>query len=313
GATNAAEDVEAERQVVLSEIDIHLDSPDQLVHSYFSDLVLGEHPLAKETLGTAESITEMPRERIHDYYQRNYRPAQVTVTAAGNVDHDRLTQVIEDAAGDLGRPGGDVVERDTPEPVGLGEVAVHRRPTEQAHLLLGGAALPAQDDRRYALKVLNSILGGGMSSRLFQEIREQRGLAYTTYSWAAGYTDTGLYGAYVGTTPARAEEALKVMKGELDDLPDTLTAEEVERGKGSVKGSLVLALEDTGSRMTRLGRVVCTGAELREVDDILADIDAVDLDAVRAVARDVIDAPRALSVVGPYDPDDADEFRGAVA
>ncbi|MDX1658598.1 MAG: pitrilysin family protein [Nitriliruptorales bacterium] len=312
-ATNEPDDVDAERQVVLSEIDIHHDSPDQLVHSYFSDLVLGDHPLAKETLGTVESITDMPRDRIHDYFQRNYRPEQVTVTVAGNADHDQLAATIDAAVGDLGRPGGGAVDRDTPGATGLGQVSVRHRPTEQAHVVLGGVGLPIHDDRRYALKVLNSILGGGMSSRLFQEIREQRGLAYTTYSWVASYTDTGLYGAYVGTTPARVDEALKVMIDQLDHLADTVTADEVERAKGSVKGSLVLALEDTGSRMTRLGRAACTGAELRDVDEILADVDAVDVDAVRTVATEVVDQPRALAVVGPFEEDDADRFADVVA
>ncbi|MBW3659526.1 MAG: insulinase family protein [Actinobacteria bacterium] len=312
-AANTPEDVDAEREVVLSEIDIHLDSPDDLVHSDLAELLLEGHPLSLETLGTVDSITDMPRDRIHDYYEANYRPANLTVAAAGNLAHDEVVRMVDALVGDLGRPGGDPPARTAPDTWGTGRVTVRHRPTEQAHVLIGGRALPSQDPRRHALRVLNTLLGGGMSSRLFQEIRETRGLAYTIYSYASGYSDAGVYGAYAGATPRKVDEVLKVMSSELDRLADSLTPEEVERAKGTLKGGMVLGLEDTGSRMSRIGKAVCTGAELVTVDEVTARIDAVTLDDVRDIARDVFGGPRALAVVGPYAEDETDRFAPYVA
>jgi predicted Zn-dependent peptidase len=312
-ATNAPDDIEAERQVVLEEINIHLDSPDELVHSDFSELLLDRHPLALETLGTVDAITGMPRERIHDYYREHYRPANLTVAAAGNVDHAAVVAMVASRIGDLGRPGGTPPGRTAPTSWGTGQVHVRRRPTEQAHVILGGPGISHRDERRHALRVLDTLLGGGMSSRLFQEIRETRGLAYTTYSFAGGYSDAGLYGAYVGTTPGKVDEVLKVLADELDRLPDSITEEEVDRARGTLTGGMVLALEDTGSRMMRLGKLVCTGTELQTVDEAIAEIDAVTLDEVRAVARDIIGGARTLAVVGPFDADDEDRFAAHVA
>ncbi len=307
-ASNAGPDVEAERQVVLEEINIHLDSPDDLVHADFAEVLLDRHPLSLETLGTVDSITSMPRRRIHDYYLEHYRPENLTVAAAGNVDHDAVVEMVTARVGDLGRPGGIPPVRTAPERWGTGQVHVRHRPTEQAHVVIGGAGIPHQDDRRHALRVLNTLLGGGMSSRLFQEIRESRGLAYTTYSYAAGYSDAGIFGAYAGTTPAKLDEVLKVMVDELDGLADTLTEEEVDRAKGTLKGGMVLALEDTGSRMTRLGKLVCTGAELVTVDEAIARTEAVTVDDVRELARTIVRGPRSLAIVGPYQDHDADRF-----
>ncbi len=312
-ATNTVEDVEAERQVVLEEINIHLDSPDDLVHGDFQEALLGDHPLALETLGTMDSITGMDRETIHDYYLDRYRPENLTVAAVGNIDHDDVVRFIEDGLGDLGRPGGERAERVQPREFHVGEVAVRHRPTEQAHVVLGGRALDQRDPRRYAARVMNTILGGGMSSRLFQEVREQRGLAYSTYSYVSGYSDAGVYGAYAGTTPRRVEETLKVVREQLDGFSSSVTAEEVERAKGALKGGIVLSLEDTGSRMSRIGKMVCNDAEIITVDDVIDRIDAVDLDAVRGVADELLATPRTLAVVGPFEPDEADRFEAVTA
>ena len=307
-ATNSPADVEAERQVVLEEINIHLDSPDDLVHADISEVLLGGHPLSLESLGTTDSVTHMSRQRIHGYYLEHYRPANLTVAAAGHVDHDAVVAMVDGRVGDLGRPAGTPPTRRAPQAWGTGQVHVRHRPTEQAHVVLGGVGIAHQDERRHALRVLNTLLGGGMSSRLFQEIRETRGLAYTTYSYAAGYSDAGIFGAYAGTTPAKVDEVLKVMVDELDRLPDTITEEEVDRAKGTLKGGMVLALEDTGSRMTRLGKLVCTGAELVTVDEAIARTDAVTIDDVRAIASDIVCGPRSLAVVGPFQDHDQDRF-----
>jgi predicted Zn-dependent peptidase len=312
GATNSPDDVEAERQVVLEEINIHLDSPDDLVHSDLSEAVLGDHPLALETLGTFDGITGMDRGTIDGYFRSWYRPANLIVAAAGNVSHDQVVALVDDHLGDVGRAGGQRPERTTPVPAEP-RVHVRHRPTEQVHVALGGPAIAHGDPRRHALRVLTVLLGGGMSSRLFQEIREQRGLAYTTYSYAAGYTDTGLHGAYAGTTPARVDEVLKVLSDQLDTVADTVTDDEVDRAKGALKGGMVLGLEDTGSRMSRLGKLTAMDAELMTVDDAIAAVDAVTIDDVRAIARDVFGGPRSLAVVGPFAEDDPDRFADHLA
>ena len=307
-ARNTPQDVESERQVVLSELDIHFDTPDDLVHSDFSELVLGTHPLALEPLGSVGSITGMHRDTIHEYYLDRYRPEQLVVAAAGNVEHDRVVALAETLLGDLGRPGRSRPERTIPNRFGEGQLRIRHRPTEQAHVVLGTPGLASTDEDRWALRVLNVLLGGGMSSRLFQEIRETRGLAYTTFSYGSSYTDGGLFGAYVGTSPGKVDEVLSVLRSELDRVADDVTAVEVERAKGSLTGSTVIGLEDTGSRMSRLGKQVATGAPIVTVDGALERIAAVDLDAVRAVARRVLQQPRDLAVVGPFGDEERERF-----
>jgi predicted Zn-dependent peptidase len=311
-ARNAEPDVESERTVVLSEIDIHLDTPDDLVHSDLSELVLGDHPLALETLGTVDSITGMHRDTIHGYYLEHYRPENLVVAAAGNVDHDRIVALADELLGDLGRPGATPLDRRAPAAYGAGEITVRRRPTEQAHVAFGLPGLTQQDEDRWSLRVLSTLLGGGMSSRLFQEIRETRGLAYTTYTYSSAYTDGGLVGAYAGTSPGKVDEVVDVLRAELDRVVDDVSADEVERAKGALTGGTVLGLEDTGSRMSRIGRQVVTGMPIVTVDDALERIAAVDLDAVRDVARRVLHQPRNLAVVGPFAPEERDRFAAAV-
>jgi predicted Zn-dependent peptidase len=312
-ARNAPPDVEAERTVVLSEIDIHLDTPDDLVHTDLGELVLGSHPLALETLGSVESITGMHRDTIHGYYLDHYRPDNLVVAAAGSVDHDEVVRLADTLLGDLGRPGGARPPRRAPEAYGAGELSVRRRPTEQAHVAFGVPGLTQQHEDRWALRVLSTLLGGGMSSRLFQEIRETRGLAYTTYSFTSAYTDGGMVGAYAGTSPGKVDEVLDVLRAELDRVAEDVTAAEVERAKGSLTGGTVLGLEDTGSRMSRVGRQVATGVPIVTVDEALEAIAAVDVDAVRTVALRLLGQPRNLAVVGPFAPEERERFASAVA
>jgi predicted Zn-dependent peptidase len=311
-ARNTPEDVESERQVVLSEIDIHLDTPDDLVHSDLSELVLGDHPLALETLGTVGSITGLHRDTIHDHYLATYRPENLTVAAAGAVDHDTVVRLTEELLGDLGRPGGAPPLRTRPDRYGARELRVRHRPTEQAHLVLGYPGVDQVDDDRWPLRVLNVALGGGMSSRLFQELRETRGLCYSTYSYSSSYRDAGLVGAYVGTAPGKVDETLTVLRGELDRVRTDLDDAEVARAKGALRGGTVLGLEDTGSRMSRIGKQVATGVPVVTVDDALRRIDAVTLDDVRRVADRVLGQPADLAVVGPFGEDETDRFAGAL-
>lgn len=312
-ATNTPEDVEAERDVVLEEINIYLDTPEDLVHSDLSEVVLAGHPLGRETLGTEESVTGLTRDLIDDYYRRWYRPSNLVVAAAGNLSHEQVIELVDQGLGDLGRPGIHDRPRSAPERYGAGRVHVRSRPTEQAHVAVGMPGVALGDDDKVAFGLLTNILGGGMSSRLFQTIREQRGLAYSTYAYGISYTDGGLVGAYAGTTPAKLDEVCGLLVDELDRFVDDLTEDEVRRARSAAKGGLVLALEDTGSRMTRLGKRLITGRPLETVDEELAKLDAVDLDQVRGVAKRVLGHPRSICVVGPFDPDQGDRFRRFVA
>ncbi len=311
-ARNAPQDVESERQVVLSEIDIHLDSPDDLAHTDLAETVLQQHPLALEVLGSFDSITRLDRETIHRFYLDHYRPENLVIAAAGNVDHDHLVALTDELLGDLGRPGGARPDRHPPQRFGEHAVSIRERPTEQAHVVMGVPGIAQDDDDRWAMRVLNTALGGGMSSRLFQEIREERGLAYTAYSHASYYTDTGLFEAYVGTAPGKLDEVLQVLRSELDRVADDLTTDEVERAKGALKGATVLSLEDTGSRMVRIGRQVAGGSPIVTVDEALRRIAEVDLTEVRRVASRVLGRPWDLAIVGAFAPDEADRFSHVV-
>ncbi|HEU0132162.1 MAG TPA: pitrilysin family protein [Mycobacteriales bacterium] len=310
----ATDDVESERGVILEEIAMHDDAPDDIVHDAFAKAIFGDHPLGRPVLGTVDSITGVSRGSINGYYRRRYQPRNMVVAVAGNVDHARVVRLVRKAfAGFL---DGDVdpaaPRAGSSAPRVLGGVQVTRRPTEQANLVLGTGGLARTDERRFALGVLNNALGGGMSSRLFQEVRERRGLAYSVYSYHSQYADTGLFGVYAGCAPARVTEVLSLCREQLDEVAAKgITAEEVARGKGQLKGSLVLGLEDTGSRMSRIGKGELVYGEQLTVDEVIARIDAVTPDDVRAVAADVLaPASLGLAVIGPFD--DVD-FSAAVA
>jgi predicted Zn-dependent peptidase len=240
------------------------------------------------------------------------------VAAAGNLEHATLVRHVRKAFAASGLL--DAVDADlTPVPPRAGAVGpktfagaeVVNRPTEQAHLVLGSTALSRRDERRFAMGVLGGALGGGMSSRLFQEIREKRGLVYSVYSYTSQYADIGLFGVYAGTTPSKVDEVLALCREQLEAVAEHgLAADELDRGKGQLRGSLVLGLEDTGSRMSRLGKSELVYGELLTVDEILARIEAVTLDDVREVAADVLRRPLSLAVIGPFEDKD---FTGVIA
>ena len=311
----AGADVESERGVILEEIAMHDDDPSDAVHDAFSRTVHGDSPLGRPVLGTTESIEAIQRTAIAGYYRRRYRPHSLVVAAAGNVDHGALVRLVRRAFQAAGALDGDAAPA-APRiggraPAFRPAVSVVRRPTEQANLLLGTEALPRTDERRFALGVLNSAIGGGMSSRLFQEVREKRGLAYSIYSFAAHYADTGLFGVYAGCLPQKIDDVLGICREQLAQVAtQSLTAEELARGKGQLRGSLVLGLEDTGSRMSRLGKGELVYGELPPVSEVLARIDAVTCDDVRDVAAAVLGGPLGLAVIGPFDNHD---FSAAVA
>jgi predicted Zn-dependent peptidase len=310
----AEADVETERGVILEEIAMHDDEPDEEVHDVFSSALFGEHPLARMISGTVETISPMTRRQIQTYYQRRYQPPSIVVAAAGNLDHAHVVRLVKEAFARSDRLGGSI-EADGRRVVGpgaggvprprTGAVQVRGKDTEQAHLVLGGPSLSREDDRRFALGVLNNVVGGGMSSRLFQEIREKRGLAYSIYSYVTQYADSGVFGVYAGCAPGKVDEVLSLTREELSRVAaEGLRDEEVARGKGMLKGSIVLGLEDTGSRMSRLGKGELLYQEMLGVDDILARIDAVTPDEVRQIAAEVLSGPTSLAVIGPFTEDD---------
>jgi predicted Zn-dependent peptidase len=304
-------DVETERGVILEEIAMNDDEPGEEVHDLFASTVFGNHPLGRPVSGTVDTVSAMTRKQILGFYHRRYTGPAMVVAAAGNLDHGKLVRLVRDAFGPVGgaEPGEVRGRGRGPAPV-RAAVRVTNRDSEQAHLVLGCPAYPRHDDRRFAVGVLNNCLGGGMSSRLFQQIRERRGLAYSVYSFTSGYADSGLFGVYAGCAPGKADEVLSIATDQLAEVAATgITDAEVARGKGMLKGSLVLDMEDTGSRMTRLGKSELLWRDLMTVDELLARVDAVTVDDVRAVAADLLGRPMSLAVVGPFDDHD---FSGVV-
>jgi predicted Zn-dependent peptidase len=306
----AEADVETERGVILEEIAMHADEPGDEVHDLHNELVYGDHPLGRLISGTPETITPMTRRQIHGFYRRRYTPPVMVVAAAGNLDHDTVVGQVRQAL--AGTPIGDAGPAE-PAPMRSATATVKMRTsgtlvraddTEQAHLVLGGAAPGRHDDRRFAIGVLNNVLGGGMSSRLFQSIREQRGLAYSVFSYTSQYAEAGTFAVYAGCAPARAEQVLELTRAELAAAArGGFSDDELRRGKGMLKGALVLGMEDTGSRMSRLGKGELLYGDLMGVDDLLARIEAVTLDDVNEVAVQLLDQPMSLAVVGPFEAD----------
>jgi predicted Zn-dependent peptidase len=316
-------DVDAERNVVLEEIAMNEDDPADTVHEAFTAQLFGDTPLGRPVLGTVESINAITRDQIWEHYAARYTAPHLVVAAAGNLDHDAVVARVRaafagalevtsgeaPAAPRLRKPGAVLWEGYGPF-AGSGLKLVSR-PIEQANLVLGCEGLARTDERRFALGVLNAALGGGMSSRLFQEVREKRGLAYSVYSFTAQHADTGMWGIYAGCLPSKADDVLSICVAEIAKIVEAgLTDAELDRGKGQVRGGMVLGLEDPSSRMTRLGKSELVYPDLEPVDELIAAIDAVTHDDVRAIAEEVLTRPKALAVVGPFD--DADAFSGVL-
>jgi predicted Zn-dependent peptidase len=309
----AAPDVETERGVILEEIAMHDDEPGEEVHDLFAETVFGGHPLGRLISGTVGTISAMSRRQIQSFYHRRYVPPAMVVAAAGNLDHGTVVTLVREAFAERNTTAVPVARRGAESGSVIrprkGRLAVRDKDTEQAHLVLGGSAVARNDPRRFALGVLNNALGGGMSSRLFQELRERRGLAYSVYSFTNQYADSGTFGVYAGCAPGKADEVLALTRGELARVAEHgITEEEIARGKGMLKGSLVLGLEDTGSRMSRLGKGELLYDELLTVDQVLSAVDAVTPDEVSAVAREVYGGQPSLAVIGPFADHDFSDF-----
>ena len=298
------EDVEAERGVILEEIAMNDDDPGDLVHDEFAAAIFGDSPLGRPILGTAQTIEAISRNSINSFYRRRYRPEGMVVAAAGNLEHEQVVALVRRAFADV-LDDSCVPESARTAPrrrLSFAGVQLTTRPTEQAHLVLGVPGIRRGDPRRYALSVMTAAFGGGMSSRLFQEVREKRGLAYSVYAYAQGFAESGLMGIYVGCLPAKVDTALDVCRTEIARLiRDGLTDEELVRGKGQVKGATVLGQEDTGARMTRIAKSELHDDPLLSLDDLLAQVDAVSMADVVEVTRDLLEQPTTLAIIGPFD------------
>jgi predicted Zn-dependent peptidase len=302
----SAEDVEAEREVILDEIAMHDDDPDDVVNNLYAEKAYGSSPLGRPIAGSEATIRSLTRAQIARYYRQRYQPENMVVAVAGNIDHATVVRKVRKAfsradflADNAARPTagrrGVRVRRSA-----TGEVVL-QRPFEQVNLVLGVNGLVRTDGRRYALGVLNAALGGGPSSRLFQEIRERRGLAYSVYSFASHYADAGSFGVAVGCLPSKVSEVLVVVRQELRKLAEEgITADELERGKGQLRGGLVLSLEDSVSRMARIAKAELLYDELPAVAEVIRRINHVTLDDVQVLARNLFRQQETLAVVGPF-------------
>lgn len=302
------EEFESERGVILEELAAADDDPADVVGERLFEAVFGEHPLGRPIGGSPASITAVGRDAVWSHYRASYRPQDLVVTVAGAVDHDALVSWVESG---LAAAGWDLtaehapVSRRHPSPPSRehpGGRALVARPIEQTNIMLGVPGLDAGDERRSTLLALNSVLGGGMSSRLFQEIRERRGLAYSVYSFASSYSDGGLVGLYAGCSPKRAGQVAELMRDELRRLGEHgITGDELRRAVGQLGGASALALEDSDTRMSRLGRSELTTGELVDLDETLRRLSRVTRDEVRELARRLAAGPLSVAAVGPVD------------
>ena len=296
---------ENERTVILEELAMNEDDPQDVAHEAFAEAVLGAHELGRPIGGTEETINAVTRDAVWDHYRANYRPQDLVVAAAGGIDHDRVVRLVEqsllDAGWDLSLAAAPR-ERRTLEQAHIPrgrELQVIHRPIQQSNVLIGCQGLIGQDDRRYAMAILNTVLGGGMSSRLFQEIREKRGLAYSVYSFNQGYSDGAYFGLYAGCSPAKTTEVTRLMLEELDKLANSgITADELTLAKGNINGGLALKFESTQARMSRLVGTELVNGEFYDLDATIEQFNAVTGEQVRELAADLITRQRTIVGVG---------------
>ena len=298
-------DVDAERKVVLEEIAMRDDDPSDLVHDLFSDTYYGDTQIGRPILGTIESINKMSRNTVFNYYKKKYQPSDLVVAVAGNIKHKRVVAMVEEALSRdnfldvVGTPNirpNTPIKKGPQTPVGL----MYRK-TEQAHMLYGMEGVARADSRRFAMGVMSAALGGGMSSRLFQEIREKRGLAYSVYAYAQQFAGSGTLGFYAGCNPTKTVEVVEIIREVLADVADNgMTHEEIERAKGAVRGSLVLSQEDSGSRMSRIGKNEIVYGQVMDFDDILKAISRVSAEDIREIAGEYLTKTPTLALVGPF-------------
>jgi predicted Zn-dependent peptidase len=304
-------DVDAERTVILDEILMHADEPADLVAEQWQSSLFAGHALGRDTLGTDSTVGSLDAGQIRRFFDHHYRPGNMVVSVAGDCTHDAVAADLERRF--TGQPGGDAPARTPPGPEAK-RLHVVRRPTEQAHVVYGVRSVSRFDERRWALAVLNHVLGGGLSSRLFQKIREERGLAYSVWSERAAYQDAGSLAVVVGTAPDHVDEVLRIVTGELELLAEHgITDRELAVAKGNLRAEMLLSGEDSGARMGRIGAAMLLHGEVHSIDDVLARVEAVGRDEVLARAQELVEAPRTLSAVGPFDEDAFDDHFASLA
>jgi len=298
-------DVDAERKVVLEEIAMRDDDPSDLVHDLFSDTYYGDTQIGRPILGTIDSIKGMSRNTVFNYYKKKYLPQDLVVAVAGNIKHKKVVAMVEQALSRdnfLDVLAAPVIRPNIPiKNTKQQSVGLLYKKSEQAHMFYGMEGVARADDRRFAMGVLSAALGGGMSSRLFQEIREKRGLAYSVYAYAQQFAGSGVLGFYAGCNPTKAIEVVEIIRSVLSDVADNgMTHEEIERAKGAVRGSLVLSQEDTGSRMSRIGKNEIVYGQVMDFDDILKAISRVSAQDIREIASEFLVKTPTLALVGPF-------------
>jgi predicted Zn-dependent peptidase len=301
----SALDVDAERKVVLEEIAMRDDDPSDLVHDLYAETYYGDTQLGRPILGTIKSIKEMTRSSVFNYYKKKYLPQDLVVAVAGNIKHKRVVAMVEEALSRdnfLDVKGSPQIRPNTPvKTKPMQSVGLLTRKTEQAHMFYGMEGVARSDERRFAMGVLASALGGGMSSRLFQEIREKRGLAYSVYAYAQQFAGSGQIGFYAGCNPTKAIEVVEIIREVLSDVAENgMSHEEIERAKGAVRGSLVLSQEDSGSRMSRIGKNEIVYGQVMGFDEILKAISRVNSTDVREIANEFLTKSPTLALVGPF-------------
>jgi predicted Zn-dependent peptidase len=301
----SALDVDAERKVVLEEIAMRDDDPSDLVHDLYAETYYGDTQLGRPILGTIKSISDMTRSSVFNYYKKKYLPQDLVVAVAGNIKHKRVVAMVEEALSRdnfLDVKGSPQIRPNTPvKTKPMQSVGLMTRKTEQAHMFYGMEGVARSDERRFAMGVLASALGGGMSSRLFQEIREKRGLAYSVYAYAQQFAGSGQIGFYAGCNPTKAIEVIEIIREVLADVAENgMSHEEIERAKGAVRGSLVLSQEDSGSRMSRIGKNEIVYGQVMGFDEILKAISRVNPTDVREIANEFLTKSPTLALVGPF-------------
>jgi len=294
----AHDDIDRERQVVLQEIKMVEDTPDDLVHDLFAEAIWGDHPVARPILGQKEIVLRLSQSDVRRHMDRFYRPDRTIIAAAGDVEHDRLVDLVSRAFDGF---DGQSIHLDPPAPVSMPAVRVEERDTAQLHLCLGMDGLSHAHEDRYAISLLNAMLGGSMSSRLFQEVRENRGLAYSIYSYQASYRDCGLLVVYAGTSPESSSRVVDLIRAECARLRDEpVDPIDLQQAKDQLKGNLLLGLEGTSSRMTRLAKMEIYFQRNHELDEIIAGIEEVSADQFQALAERILrDEAFAITSIGP--------------
>ena len=298
-------DVDAERKVVLEEIAMRDDDPSDLVHDLYAETYYGDTALGRPILGTITSMNNMTRANVFNYYKKKYLPQDIVVSVAGNIKHKRVVAMVEEALSRdnfLDVQGAPVVRENTPiKCAKQGSVGLIHRPSEQAHMFYGMEGVTRTDNRRFAMGVLSAALGGGMSSRLFQEIREKRGLAYSVYAYTQQFAGSGQIGFYAGCNPSKAIEVVEIIREVLADVADNgMNFEEIERAKGAVRGSLVLSQEDSGARMSRIGKSEIVYGSIMSFDEILTSVARVNEADIKAIASEYLTKTPTLALVGPF-------------